>query len=299
VSPACKRINDPMNICRFNDRRIGLVRGFNVHDVTDLVGLSHVEPVLGAPKVLSALSEQALARTPVLPLASVTLLSPILAPGKILAAPDNYRAHTAEMQADTAASFGRVPTPLENAGLFLKAPSSLVGPSAGVTRRFPSRRTDYEVELVAIIGETAADLDPRRALDIVAGYAIGLDITVRGPEDRSFRKSLDTYTVVGPWMTCADQIPDPQQLTMSLTLNGEVKQQTVLTDMVTDVRGLIAYASTFAVLQPGDMIFTGTPAGVGPIQSGDVIVAEIDAIGRMQVAVRDYVAPAPRDKGTP
>ena len=277
-----------MNICRFNDDRIGLVRGTNVHDVSRLVGVSSVEPVLAARRLLKATSDDVIARTPTQPLDSVTLLSPIRTPGKILAAPDNYRAHSKEMQADASASFGRVPMALDQAGLFLKAVSSLVGPSAGVTRRFPARRTDYEVELVAIIGKEAADLDPRQALDVVAGYAIGLDITVRGPEDRSFRKSLDTYTVVGPWMTTAEVIPDPQILTMSLKVNGALKQQTVLTDMVTDVRGLIAYASTFAMLKPGDMIFTGTPAGVGPIQHGDVILAEIDGIGHMQVAVRDY-----------
>jgi 2,4-diketo-3-deoxy-L-fuconate hydrolase len=277
-----------MNICRFNDDRIGLVRGTNVHDVSRLVGVSSVEPVLAARRLLKATSDDVIARTPTQPLDSVTLLSPIRTPGKILAAPDNYRAHSKEMQADASASFGRVPMALDQAGLFLKAVSSLVGPSAGVTRRFPARRTDYEVELVAIIGKEAADLDPRQALDVVAGYAIGLDITVRGPEDRSFRKSLDTYTVVGPWMTTAEVIPDPQILTMSLKVNGALKQQTVLTDMVTDVRGLIAYASTFAMLKPGDMIFTGTPAGVGPIQHGDMILAEIDGIGHMQVAVRDY-----------
>lgn len=279
-----------MNICRFDDNRIGLVRGTKVHDVTGLIGASRGEPVLAARKALAPVSERELARTPARPLDSVALLSPIRAPGKILAAPDNYRAHAAEMQADAAASFGRVPMPLDQAGLFLKAVSSLVGPSAGVTRRFPARRTDYEVELVAIIGEHAADVASARALDVVAGYAIGLDITVRGPEDRSFRKSLDTYTVVGPWMTSTDAIPDPQKLTMSLQVNGALKQQTLLTDMITDVRGLIAYASTFATLKPGDMIFTGTPAGVGPIQDGDVMLAQIDGIGRMQVAVRDCVA---------
>lgn len=220
----------------------------------------------------------------------VTLLSPIRNPGVILAAPDNYKAHSAEMQGDSAASFGRVPMSLDKAGLFLKAVSSLVGPSAGVARRFPERRTDYEVELVAIIGEEASNIAPERALDIVAGYAIGLDITVRGPEDRSFRKSLDSYTVVGPWLTSADQIRDPQALKMSLQVNGETKQHTSLTDMVTDVRGLIAYASTFVTLKPGDMIFTGTPAGVGPIKGGDVMLAEIDAIGRMQVTVREHGA---------
>jgi 2,4-didehydro-3-deoxy-L-rhamnonate hydrolase len=174
-----------MNICRFNDDRIGLVRGTSVHDVTRLIGVSSAEPVLAARRLLNAMSNDVIARTPTQPLDSVTLLSPIRTPAKILAAPDNYRAHSKEMQADASASFGRVPMALDQAGLFLKAVSSLVGPSAGVTRRFPARRTDYEVELVAIIGAEAADLDPRQALDVVAGYAIGLDITVRGPEDRS------------------------------------------------------------------------------------------------------------------
>jgi 2,4-didehydro-3-deoxy-L-rhamnonate hydrolase len=278
-----------VKICRFNDDRVGLVRGTSVHDVTSLIGGACGEPTLAAVKTLKAVSDQELGRAASHPIDRVTLHSPIRTPGKILAAPNNYRAHTAEMQADASASFGRLAMPLEKAGLFLKAVTSLVGPSAGVTRRFPERRTDHEVELVAVIGEHVCDVDPPRALDVVAGYAIGLDITVRGPEDRSFRKSLDTYTVVGPWMTSADEIPDPQCLTMSLKLNGTTKQYTRLTDMVTDVRGLIAYASRFSELKPGDMIFTGTPAGVGPIADGDVIVAEVDAIGRMQVAVRDYV----------
>ena len=278
-----------MNICRFDNDRVGLVRGATVHDVTDLVSSSSAEPALAARRALASVSDHDLARLPSQPLDSVTLLSPLRAPGKILAAPDNYHAHSAEMQSDPSASFGRVPTPLDNAGLFLKAVSSLVGPSAGVTRRFPARRTDYEVELVAIIGATASDIGPARALDIVAGYAIGLDITLRGPEDRSFRKSLDNYTVVGPWMTSADEIPDPQVLVMSLEVNGALRQHICLTDMITDVRGLIAYASTFATLKPGDMIFTGTPSGVGPLQDGDVILAQIDGIGRMQVAVRDHM----------
>jgi 2,4-didehydro-3-deoxy-L-rhamnonate hydrolase len=278
-----------VNICRFNDDRTGLVRGTTVHDVTSLIGAARGEPALAAIKALTSVAERELSHTPTVPLDSVMLLSPIRAPSKILAAPDNYRAHAAEMQADSAASFGRVPMPLEQAGLFLKAVSSLVGPSAGVTRRFPARRTDYEVELVAIIGAEASDIDPARALDIVAGYAVGLDITVRGSEDRSFRKSLDSYTVVGPWMTSADDIPDPQALTMSLQLNRVTRQHTCLNDMIADVPALIAYASTFATLKPGDMIFTGTPSGVGPIGHGDVIAAEIDGIGRMEVEVRDYV----------
>lgn len=279
-----------MNICRFNDDRVGLVQGTTVHDVTGFVDKLDGEPVLAAAKKLASASVQDLARVPTQPLNSVTLLSPIRVPSKILAAPDNYRSHSDEMHADAEISYGRVPMPLEQAGLFLKAISSLVGPSAGIARRFPERRTDYEVELVAVIGQDASNIAPQDALDVVAGYAIGLDITVRGPEDRSFRKSIDTYTVVGPWMTDAASIPDPQDLTMSLRLNGQLRQQSPLSDMVTDVRGLIAYASRFSTLKPGDMIFTGTPAGVGPIEGGDVIAAEISGIGHMQVSVREYAA---------
>jgi 2,4-diketo-3-deoxy-L-fuconate hydrolase len=277
-----------MHLCRFNDARVGLVDNGRVHDVSSLIDISVPEPILAAIKAGRSFSAAELKRVPDYAVSDVALLPPVCAPRKILAAPDNYRAHAAEMQGDKDASFGRVPTPLDQAGLFLKAVSSLVGQSHGIVRRFPSRRTDYEVELVAIIGAEGSNVPRERALDLVAGYAIGLDITVRGPEDRSFRKSLDTYTVVGPWMTVAAKIPDPQALSMSLKLNGELKQQTGLDDMVTDVAGLIAYASTFATLQPGDMIFTGTPSGVGPIKGGDVITAEIDAIGQMQVAVRDH-----------
>jgi 2-keto-4-pentenoate hydratase/2-oxohepta-3-ene-1,7-dioic acid hydratase in catechol pathway len=277
-----------MHLCRFNDARVGLVDNGRVHDVSSLIDMSVPEPILAAIKAGRSFSAAELKRVPDYAVSDVALLPPVCAPRKILAAPDNYRAHAAEMQGDKDASFGRVPTPLDQAGLFLKAVSSLVGQSHGIVRRFPSRRTDYEVELVAIIGAEGSNVPRERALDLVAGYAIGLDITVRGPEDRSFRKSLDTYTVVGPWMTVAAKIPDPQALSMSLKLNGELKQQTGLDDMVTDVAGLIAYASTFATLQPGDMIFTGTPSGVGPIKGGDVITAEIDAIGQMQVAVRDH-----------
>jgi 2,4-diketo-3-deoxy-L-fuconate hydrolase len=277
-----------MHLCRFNDARLGLVQDDRIFDITSRIDASAPEPVLAAAGL--ALSAGDLKGLPSFPPSEVSLLAPIRAPGKIFAAPDNYKAHTAEMLADPAASFGRTPTPLDQAGLFLKAASSLVGPSQGIVRRFPARRTDYEVELVAIIGRRGSDVPRARALEMVAGYAIGLDITVRGPEDRSFRKSLDTYTVVGPWMTPAAMIPDPQALAMSLKVNGETRQQTRLDDMITDVAGLIAYASTFATLNPGDMIFTGTPSGVGPIKGGDTLLAEIGTIGQMQVAVRDHAA---------
>jgi 2,4-didehydro-3-deoxy-L-rhamnonate hydrolase len=279
-----------MKICRFNDSRIGLVRDTTVHDVTRLVPETGREPVLAAKEELASVSERDLARMPTQPLDSVALLAPIRMPRKILAAPDNYQVHAAEMHDDPAVSFGRTVMPLDQAGLFLKAPSSLTGPSGGIVRRFPKRRTDYEVELVAIVGKDASNVEPEHALDVLAGYAIGLDVTMRGPEDRSFRKSIDSYTVVGPWMTSAETIPDPRALLMSLRLNGELRQRTILSDMIVHVRNLVAYASKFGTLNPGDMIFTGTPAGVGPIKGGDVILAEISDIGKMEVTVREYEA---------
>jgi 2-keto-4-pentenoate hydratase/2-oxohepta-3-ene-1,7-dioic acid hydratase in catechol pathway len=121
---------------------------------------------------------------------------------------------------------------------------------------------------------------------------MGLDITVRGPEDRSFRKSIDSYTVLGPWLTSADEVPDPQQLRLSVRQNGELRQDTSTSDMLWDVARLIEFASGFYTLHPGDVLFTGTPAGVGPIRPGDVLVAASDVLGSMEVKVREY-RPAP------
>jgi 2,4-diketo-3-deoxy-L-fuconate hydrolase len=282
-----------MKVCRFNDRRVGIVQGAAIVDVTaQLRGFTaHADDHRGDPLVralpeLRDLSPGALKACPSVPLEAARLLSPVAAPTKILAAPDNYKAHAREMEADPAASFGRTVKPLADAGLFLKANSSLVGPSEGIPVRFLDRRTDFEVELVAVIGTAGSHIRADAALAHVAGYAIGLDITVRGPEDRSFRKSLDGYTVVGPWLTTADEIADPDDLPLSLHQNGIVRQQSSTSDLISGVARLIEYASSFATLWPGDMIFTGTPSGVGPIRPGDSLRAEIARLGTMTVAVR-------------
>lgn len=176
---------------------------------------------------------------------------------------------------------------LHEAGFFLKATSSLVGPSEGIVLRFPDRRTDHEVEAVAVIGDiVTTPVSAAEALDHVAGYSIGLDITLRGPEERSLRKSIDTYAVLGPWLVTADEIPDLSRLTMRLSLNGSLRQSVRLSEMLFDVAEQIVCASQFYTLYPGDLIYTGTPAGVGPIHSGDMINAEIEFIGQMSVHVR-------------
>jgi 2-keto-4-pentenoate hydratase/2-oxohepta-3-ene-1,7-dioic acid hydratase in catechol pathway len=125
-----------------------------------------------------------------------------------------------------------------------------------------------------------------QALRHVAGYCIGLDITVRGSEDRSMRKSSDTYTVLGPWLVTADEIPDPSALDLSITVNGERRQKGNTRDLILSVPELIEWASSFYTLLPGDILLTGTPDGVGPIRPGDLMHARIDRIGDMDVHVR-------------
>ncbi len=133
-------------------------------------------------------------------------------------------------------------------GLFLKSSTSVVGPAAGIHMRFPDRRTDHEIELVVVIGRGGRDIKEQDALSHVAGYAIGLDMTLRGTEDRSLRKSLDGFSVLGPWLTTSDEVPDSNDLNMTLAVNGQVRQKASTRDLIFNVQHLIAYASSFYTL---------------------------------------------------
>lgn len=267
-----------MKICRFDDGRVGIVRGETVYDITEEVA-GAAEPVLAVPEI------RGLEKRKAVPLARAKLLSPIRSPGKILAAPVNYKAHIAEMQKNNV-SPGHNIWDIEKAGLFLKASSSLVGPSQGIAQRFLERRTDHEVELVVVMGRTTSRVSRENALTYVAGYCLGLDVTVRGSEDRSFRKSIDTYTVLGPWLTTADEVPEPENVRIRLEQNGELRQDASTSDLLWDVARLIEFATSFYTLHPGDVFFTGTPQGVSPIRPGDRLRASSDALGTMVVEVR-------------
>jgi 2-keto-4-pentenoate hydratase/2-oxohepta-3-ene-1,7-dioic acid hydratase in catechol pathway len=285
-----------MRLCRFDDGRLGVVEGENVRDVTAalevLPGYRYPLPqhdvlVANLPQVL-ARARAIVVQAPSIPLNRVRLLSPIANPGKIVAAPVNYHKHLDEVRGD-AALHNNTPghtLTIHNAGVFLKATSSLVGPGEGVVVRRDDRRTDHEVELAFVIGRPADRVTAAEAMKYVAGYAIGLDITIRGSEDRSFRKSADTYTVLGPWLVTADEIPDPGTLDLQLELNGELRQKSNTSHLILGVAQLIELASSFYTLQPGDVILTGTPEGVSPIEPGDRVVATIERIGMMEVHVR-------------
>lgn len=282
-----------MKLCRFNDNRIGVVEGETVIDVTDALGPlslgsypgSPADPLIeNLPRVRRiAGNAGALPRHA---LAAVRLLSPVARPAHIMAAPVNYLLHQAEALADGGRNFVSDVKTIEQYGLFLKSCTALVGPAEGVTQRFPERRTDHEIELVAVIGRGGDRIRRADALSHVAGYCVGLDMTIRGAEDRSLRKSVDSYAVLGPWLVTADEVPDPGDLMMTLAVNGQVRQQASTKDLIFDVPRLIEYASSFYRLYPGDLLYTGTPQGVAAVVAGDVMTCTIERIGSMTVGVR-------------
>jgi 2,4-diketo-3-deoxy-L-fuconate hydrolase len=283
-----------VKLCRYDDDRLGLVEDDHVLDVSaalevlpaqhyplppgDLL-ITHLDAVVRRVRELKAKAARK-------PLAACAFLSPVANPPRIIGAPVNYLKHQAESAADRGISFGKEVKTIDEYGLFLKSPTSLVGPSEGVALRFPDRRNDHEVELAAVIGKGGEHIPRAQALEHIAGYAIGLDMTVRGTEDRSQRKSIDSYSVLGPWLVTKDEIPDPGNLALSISVGGEVRQRSSTRFLIFDVPRLVEYASSFYALHAGDVIMTGTPEGVGPVKPGDVMHCEIEGIGAMDVAVR-------------
>jgi 2-keto-4-pentenoate hydratase/2-oxohepta-3-ene-1,7-dioic acid hydratase in catechol pathway len=223
-------------------------------------------------------------------IAGVKFLSPVANPTKIIGVPVNYQAHRDEAAADPdfEAARQRLSGTIEEQGLFLKANSALVGPSEGVAVRFPDLRTDHEAELGVIIGRQGSDIPMAEAFEHVAGYALAMDMVVRGGQDRSMRKSIDTYAVLGPWMVTRDQVPDPENLNFELRVNGEVRQRANTGEMIMNLAHQISWGSTFYTLLPGDIIMSGTPAGVSKVEPGDTIEFDFEGIGSMEVPVRAH-----------
>ena len=197
-----------MKLCLFDAHRIGIVLNQHVVDVTD-VFQDVARPAWPYPlsdlviQHFPALRDKVLAAAEAgrrIPLASVRLRAPVANPGKIIGAPINYRDHIDEANADAQINHGKTYTELDKFGLFLKASSSLIGCNEEIVIPFPDRRTDHEVELAVVIGRQGKRIRREDALDHVFGYCIGLDMTVRGPEFPGFRKSADTFAVLGPWI---------------------------------------------------------------------------------------------------
>lgn len=283
-----------MRICRFGDNRLGLVIGDEIADVTAITGrlpqirwpLPREDMFIARLDELRPELERLSTGAPRKKLSEVRLLSPVANPGKIIGAPVNYLLHLDEARVDAGINFGSDVKTIDQYGLFLKATSSLVGPSEGVVAERTDRRTDHEIELALVIGKGGRNILREDALSHVAGYTIGLDMTIRGTEDRSYRKSLDTFTVLGPWLVTANEFGDPAGVDFELSIGGTIRQKSNTRDLIFDVPKLISYASDAYRLDPGDVILTGTPEGVAPVEPGDVMECRIDGIGAMTVSVR-------------
>ncbi|WP_028600982.1 fumarylacetoacetate hydrolase family protein [Ottowia thiooxydans] len=282
-----------MKVCRFNENRIGIIKDNEVYDITPLFDrfgkpgwpYPAYDWIIGNFGEIRNEIDGFLPSVKALALADVTLRAPVANPGKIIGAPVNYKDHIDEANIDKQINHGKQYTSMDKLGLFIKAPTSLLGPDGVVQIPFADRRTDHEVELGVIIGKQCRRVSRDQALDYVFGYCIALDMTVRGPEFPGFRKSADTFGVIGPWITTADEIQDPNALDFSISVNGEVRQKSNTSYLIFNVQHLIEYASAMYTLMPGDVIMTGTPAGVSPVQPGDRMLSVIQGLGEMSIDI--------------
>ncbi|OJU41979.1 MAG: 2-hydroxyhepta-2,4-diene-1,7-dioate isomerase [Microbacterium sp. 69-10] len=214
------------------------------------------------------------------PLADAALLAPVIPRSKVVCVGRNYREHAAE--------FGNVAP--EEPLLFLKPNTSVIGPGDAILRPAISERTEFEGELVVVIGRIAKNVKAEDALDYVFGYTVGNDFTARDIQRKDGQwtrgKGFDTFCPLGPVIETEF---DAASARIETRVNGEVRQQAPLTDMIHSVADIIAYASAAFTLLPGDVIMTGTPAGVGPVVAGDTIEVEVSGIGTLRNPVRDAV----------
>ena len=274
-----------MKICTYVGRsgpRIGVISDGRVFDAQTSGTMSDI--VADWPKARPALETAARQGEGIL-LASAKLLAPIARPGKIFAIGLNYADHIAE---------SRMEAPKEQVW-FTKAVTSINGPFEPVQIPKVSPFVDYEVELVAVIGKGGRHIARDKAHEHVFGYCVGNDVTERVWQHRtpqwSLGKSFDTHAPIGPWITTADEVRDPHALEIRCFVNGELRQNSNTRHLVFNVYDQIAQLSQAMTLEPGDLIFTGTPGGIGAamdprrfLKAGDVVRCEIAGLGHLENA---------------
>ena len=222
------------------------------------------------------------------PRGAVRLCAPVPRPGKIVGVAYNYPAHAAAHRSDE---------PLKEPALFLKASSSVIGPDDDIALPEVAQQVDYEGELAAIVGTTAHRVSFENALDCLAGYCVANDVTARDfqnqPGQRFVGKSCDTFGPLGPALVTGDEVDDPQNLWIRTTVSGEIVQEGRTSEMYFSLAETIHFASQFMTLEPGDVILTGTPAGIGAtreppryLQDGDIVEIEVEGLGRLLNYVR-------------
>ena len=209
-----------------------------------------------------------------LPLAQVQLLAPLPRPGKIVGVGRNYADHAKETGVD----------PFEKPRIIFKMPSAVVGPNATVRAPAAVQKFDFEGELAVVIGSLAHAVSAEQALEHVAGYTLLNDLSARefqfdiSPPQTTFAKSMDGFCPMGPVLLSADALPEPQNLDISTHVNGQRMQHASTRDMLFPVATLIAYVSQYMTLEPGDVLTTGTPAGIGAFRSPPVWLAAGDKV---------------------
>jgi len=275
-----------MRIARFDGGRIGVVQGELIFDVTDACGVDPEEwPPMGMVTTIAAFAdlrgaiERAVAAGRGTPLADVRLDTPIPWPHKLLALPANFRAHAAEMS-------GVQQLGADEAGFFMKSAGSISGPADPIVLPHrPGRTIHHECEMAIVIGTGGRHIPLADAGRHIFGYACLIDVTLRGDEESVTRKSYDTFCPIGPWITTADEVGETDDVVLRLWVNGELRQQAPAREMVVGIHQAVANCSAVTTLQPGDIIASGTMAGVGPLVPGDRVRIEIDRVGGMTLAV--------------
>ncbi len=291
-----------MKLCQYDEHQAGAVRGERVFPVgAALVAAGHLRRGYSMQEVIEALANRPQAmqcareaedEKKSIPLGSVRLLAPIENPPSIWAAAANYKAHAAEM---LAASGGPDRSRLGKdelmAEFFLKPSSSIIGPGGTILLPKISKDVDYEAELCAVIGTRARRVSEAQALEHVFGYTICWDISQRDPwgrgrqNTRNIRKGFDTFTALGPWIVTRDELPEPQDVRIEVELNGRPAMTAHTGDMICGLRDHIRFLSNVLTLRPGDLITTGTPAGVAKLAPGDKLRGRIERIGEMTLNV--------------
>jgi 2-keto-4-pentenoate hydratase/2-oxohepta-3-ene-1,7-dioic acid hydratase in catechol pathway len=290
-----------MKICHYNEHEAGVIDGDRVYPVgAALVAAGQLRDGYTMREVIERLANQPAAmqcarqalKGRSAPLAQAKLLAPIENPPSLWAAAANYKAHQAEMRA---ASGGPDRTELSKddlmAEFFLKPSSSIIGPGGTVVLPGIARHVDYECELCVVMGKKARHVSEAQALDYVFGYTLCWDISQREPwgrdrqNTRNIRKGFDTFSALGPWIVTTDELPEPQETRIDVELNGRHVMTAHTKDMICGVRDHIRFLSSVLTLRPGDLITTGTPAGVAKLAPGDRLKGRIESVGEMTLTV--------------
>jgi 2-keto-4-pentenoate hydratase/2-oxohepta-3-ene-1,7-dioic acid hydratase in catechol pathway len=293
-----------MKICHYDNNQAGVVVGdqvFNFGDALIKAGLARqgytmleiIDALANNPKAMDIARDAAKSGRSI-PLSAVKLLAPIQNPGTLWAAAANYYAHRAEM-VDRVGSANKEIKSKDDlmAEFFIKTSSSIIGPGDTIILPKISKLVDFECELCAVIGKRARKVTEDQSLNYVFGYTMCWDISQRDPwgkgihNTRNIRKGFDTFSALGPWIVTRDEIDDPQNLSIQVLQNGKEAMTAHTSDMICGLREHIRFLSSCLTLRPGDLITTGTPAGVSQLHDGDRLHGTIEKIGSMELFVKD------------